>query len=226
MGRTANASGKRVLLAVDEGPTGSSLLNALDMAAVETEWVRTIAELKARAIRSDLPAPKVVFLDLELIESSADDLVLMVRGMFPLAQIIALAGPLSGEEAARLLWQGVPYLNKPVNAPALAGLALRLLAPGRARKSWPPTRYVPEAKDRGAHFESIIRSYSTDRVLSRQQQIILREYLAGKNDKEIAEACRCSEATVYEHWRRMARKAGGSQKSDVIADFHRFLGGS
>jgi DNA-binding NarL/FixJ family response regulator len=226
MGRTASASGKRVLLAVDEGPTGSSLLSALDIAAVETEWVRTIAELKARAVRSDLPAPKVVFLDLELTESSADEIVLMVRGMFPQAQIIALAGPLSGEEAARLLWQGVPYLNKPVNAPALAGLALRLLSPGRARKSWPPTRYVPEAKDRGAHFESIIRSYSTDRVLSRQQQLILREYLTGKNDKEIAESCRCSEATVYEHWRRMARKAGGSQKSDVIADFHRFLGGT
>jgi DNA-binding NarL/FixJ family response regulator len=226
MGRTASASGKRVLLAVDEGPTGSSLLSALDIAAVETEWVRTIAELKARAVRSDLPAPKVVFLDLELTESSADEIVLMVRGMFPQAQIIALAGPLSGEEAARLLWQGVPYLNKPVNAPALAGLALRLLSPGRARKSWPPTRYVPEAKDRGAHFESIIRSYSTDRVLSRQQQLILREYLTGKNDKEIAESCRCSEATVYEHWRRMARKAVGSQKSDVIADFHRFLGGT
>ncbi len=226
MGRTASASGKRVLLAVDEGPTGSSLLSALDIAAVETEWVRTIAELKTRAVRSDLPAPKVVFLDLELTESSADEIVLMVRGMFPQAQIIALAGPLSGEEAARLLWQGVPYLNKPVNAPALAGLALRLLSPGRARKSWPPTRYVPEAKDRGAHFESIIRSYSTDRVLSRQQQLILREYLTGKNDKEIAESCRCSEATVYEHWRRMARKAGGSQKSDVIADFHRFLGGT
>ena len=35
----------------------------------------------------------------------------------------------------------------------------------------------------------------------------------------------CAEATVHEHWRRMARKAGGTLRSDVIADFHRFLAG-
>ena len=58
-----------------------------------------------------------------------------------------------------------------------------------------------------------------------ERKLILREYLNGKNDKEIALSCRCSEATIYEHWRRMARKAGGSQKGDVIADFHRFLAG-
>jgi DNA-binding CsgD family transcriptional regulator len=60
-------------------------------------------------------------------------------------------------------------------------------------------------------------------VLSKQQRMILRMYLDGMSDKEIAQICRCSEATVYEHWRRMARKAGGSQKGDVISDFHRFL---
>ena len=29
---------------------------------------------------------------------------------------------------------------------------------------------------------------------------------------------------MYEHWRRMARKAGGHNKGDSISDFHRFLG--
>jgi DNA-binding CsgD family transcriptional regulator len=53
--------------------------------------------------------------------------------------------------------------------------------------------------------------------------MILRFYLDGRNDKEIAGLCGCSEATVYEHWRRMAKKVGGSQKGDAIADFHRFL---
>jgi DNA-binding CsgD family transcriptional regulator len=70
----------------------------------------------------------------------------------------------------------------------------------------------------------MVSSYSVGRVLSKQQLLILRMYLEGKNDKEIAQICGCSEATVYEHWRRMARKAGGSQKGDVISDFHRFLG--
>jgi DNA-binding NarL/FixJ family response regulator len=227
MGRATSSTGKVVLLIVEDGPTGLSLFRALEM-TLEVEWARSAAEVNARAARTDLRAPKVVFIDLDLPDTEGDETLRTILVGFPLAAVIALAGSLGGEEAARLLWQGVPYLNKPVSPLALAGLALRLSSPARTRKSWPPTTYVPallEAKHRGAHLESVFRSYSVDRTLSRQQQLILREYLSGKNDKEIALTCRCSEATIYEHWRRMARKAGGSQKSDVIADFHRFLAG-
>ena len=223
----ASSGGNRVLLIFEEGPAGLSLFRALEM-TLAVEWARTAAEVRERAARSDLRAPKVIFLDLELPNATGDDVLRTVLGSFPLAAVVALADNLGGEDAARLLWQGVPYLNKPVSALALAGLALRLTSPGRARKSWPPTTVGPallESAQRGAHLESVFRSYSVNRVLSAQQQLILRKYLNGKNDKEIAETCRCSEATVYEHWRRMARKAGGSQKSDVIADFHRFLAG-
>jgi DNA-binding NarL/FixJ family response regulator len=226
MVRTASSPAKLVLLIGEEGPAGLSLFRALEM-TIEVEWMRSISELKARVARSEERAPKVVFADLELADASSDEVLRIVQMNFPLAAVIALAGALSGEDAARLLWQGVPYLNKPVSPLALAGLALRLSAPARTRKSWPPTPYAPTllaAKQRGAHLESVFLSYSQGRVLSGQQQLILREYLNGKNDKEIALTCRCSEATIYEHWRRMARKAGGSQKSDVIADFHRFLG--
>ena len=227
MGRATSSTGKVVLLILEDGPNGLPLFRALEM-TLEVEWARTAAEVKARADRSDQRAPKVVFLDLDLPDTTGEDVLRTILVSFPLAAIIALAGNLSGEDAARLLWQGVPYLNKPVSPLALAGLALRLSAPARTRKSWPPTTYVPaqlESKQRGAHLDSVFRSYSVIRVLSRQQQLILREYLTGKNDKEIAQTCRCAEATIYEHWRRMARKAGGSQKSDVIADFHRFLAG-
>jgi DNA-binding NarL/FixJ family response regulator len=227
MGRATSSTGKVVLLVVEDGPAGLSLFRALEM-TLEVEWVRSAAELRARAERSDLRAPKVVFIDLDLPDATGEEALRTILVSFPLAAVIALAGSLGGEDAARLLWQGVPYLNKPVSPLALAGLAMRLSAPGRTRKSWPPTKYVPallEAKQRGAHLDSVFRSYSSNRVLSRQQQLILREYLNGKNDKEIALSCRCSEATIYEHWRRMARKAGGSQKGDVIADFHRFLAG-
>jgi DNA-binding CsgD family transcriptional regulator len=75
------------------------------------------------------------------------------------------------------------------------------------------------------HLEAVFTSYVADRVLSDNQQRILRLYLNGANDKEIASSCGCSEATVYEHWRRMAKKVGGFHKCDVIADFHRYLGG-
>ena len=76
------------------------------------------------------------------------------------------------------------------------------------------------------HFETVFASYVAKRALSAHQQRILRLYLRGANDKEIADQCACSEATVYEHWHRMARKAGGTHKCDVIADFHRFLKGT
>ena len=52
---------------------------------------------------------------------------------------------------------------------------------------------------------------------------MLERYLVGNNDKEIADSFGCSATTVYEHWRRMARKANGAHKSDAIDDFHRFL---
>jgi len=67
--------------------------------------------------------------------------------------------------------------------------------------------------------------YCSMRALSGRQRQVLELYLLGNNDKEIADSFHCSAATVYEHWRRMARKANGSHKSDVITDFHRFLGG-
>ena len=65
--------------------------------------------------------------------------------------------------------------------------------------------------------------YCAMRSLSRRQQQVLELYLVGNNDKEIASSFNCSATTVYEHWRRMAKKASGVHKSDVVNDFHRFL---
>jgi DNA-binding NarL/FixJ family response regulator len=81
------------------------------------------------------------------------------------------------------------------------------------------------SESRQGHLEAIFGTFCTRRALSVQQQRVLDLYLKGKCDKEIAEICRCAEATIHEHWRRMARKVGGTLKSDVIGDFHRFLGG-
>lgn len=232
--RAPEPTGTGVLLIVDGGPTGLSLWRALEAATMRVEWAKTVSELRSRAARSDLGAPEVVFLDLEMPDAVAEELVPLVRDTFPRAAVVALAGELSGESAARLLGQGVPSLGKPVSPLALAGLALRLSLDARLRPSWRAggradrggDRGEPAPDDRrGADLDSWFSTYSAERLLSKQQRQILRLYLTGMNDKEIAQLCRCSEATVYEHWRRMARKAGGSQKGDVIADFHRFLGG-
>ena len=65
--------------------------------------------------------------------------------------------------------------------------------------------------------------YCVARALSARQRQVLELYLIGNNDKEIASSFNCSATTVYEHWRRMAKKANGAHKSDVVNDFHRFL---
>lgn len=224
MRRASPESGRSVLLVVDDSPTGLAWLNALETATIAVQWSRNVSELRTRATREDLPIPEVVFLDLELEGLLTDDLVPLVRERFPNAAVVALSDELTGERAARLLGQGVPSLTKSVSPLTLAGLALRLTMDARrgedsAVGSWRGAQTIA----RRANLESMIAAYSTSRTLSKQQRMILRMYLEGMNDKEIAGARHCSEATVYEHWRRMARKAGGSQKGDVIADFHRFL---
>jgi DNA-binding CsgD family transcriptional regulator len=109
----------------------------------------------------------------------------------------------------------VPQANGTDDVTLLAELAYRSCARVAATRA---------ADDRGLYLAEAIKSYAASRVLSGRQQQILAFYLEGKGDKEIAGLCGCSEATVYEHWRRMARKAGGQNKGDSISDFHRFLG--
>jgi DNA-binding CsgD family transcriptional regulator len=72
-------------------------------------------------------------------------------------------------------------------------------------------------------LEGALNDYCVARALSPRQRQVLEMYLFGNNDKEIASAFNCSATTVYEHWRRMARKANGAHKSDVVNDFHRLL---
>lgn len=217
-GFKAAASGGVLLVTVD-GTIGESVLHAMQAATISIEWARSLAELEARASRDDVDTPALVFLDLELPDAGGDRLVPQVRDWFPRAKTIALTAPITGESAARLLSHGVPSLTKPVSPVALTGLALRLSL--GARPPWfdgAGGQRLP-----GERLETLLTAYAADRALSKQQQMILRLYLEGRGDKEIAGLCGCSEATVYEHWRRMARKVGGAHKGDAIADFHRFL---
>lgn len=65
--------------------------------------------------------------------------------------------------------------------------------------------------------------FANQRSLSNQQTAVLRLHIEGLHDKEIAVTLGKAPATIYEHWRRMAHKLFGRTKSDVVAEFHRFL---
>jgi len=216
----------KVLLAEHDAPLGHSVLHRLGRLDIAGEWVRSASELEAwaallhRGQQLD-PAqgralePKLVLLDWELPGAAAGEPLGVLEGLLPSAIIVVLSEGLSGDDAAVLLSRGVPSIHKPVHPFVLSTLALDLA-----------TESAPMVAGTSMDFENLVAAYAASRRLSKQQALILDLYLSGKSDKEIAGLCACSGATVYEHWRRMARKSGGRQKSDIIADFHRYLRGT
>jgi DNA-binding CsgD family transcriptional regulator len=110
----------------------------------------------------------------------------------------------------------LPSRQAPMHPSELANMVSRLAAERGGASGAPGSRSA---------LDDSLNVYCAMRALSSRQRQVLELYLIGNNDKEIAESFRCSAATVYEHWRRMARKANGAHKSDAINDFHRFLGG-
>jgi DNA-binding NarL/FixJ family response regulator len=194
------------------------LAGELDGSNTESCLLRNISDVESLATRNGFRSPDLVFVDLDSCEGRVD-VVSLVRRTFPLASLVALARSLDDAQKARLLEQDVPSLIKPVSAGAFVGLAARL----SRRQSAPETSDSASLRRGTGRLDALLEAYSSVRGLSPQQRFILRLHLAGNNDKEIAFTCSCSEATVYEHWRRMARKAGGMHKGCVINDFHKFL---
>lgn len=128
------------------------------------------------------------------------------------------ARALGYEEQPPALLMVFPTGNDQSHSQALADLVSRVFAATNDRAAG--------GEARRAHLHETFDAYCSARELSPRQKRILELYLRGENDKEIAASVGCSEATVYEHWRRMARKAEGGQKADVVTDFHRFLAGT
>jgi DNA-binding NarL/FixJ family response regulator len=223
----------RVLFVEPDPFLGQSLLQEFNTAAVVVEWIRTAAELRARSHGRDGSPPRLVFLDWELPGAPHGEPLGLVVEMFPRAAVVVLSRELNGDRAAALLIRGIPSLHKPLHPLRLSQLVLELSADARCD----PIEYFSSRRsaaasttrlDRGSGepkrgFGQVVDTYAASRGLSHQQRLILDHYLNGKSDKEIAQLCQCAEATVYEHWRRMAKKAGGGLKSHIIADFHRYL---
>lgn len=217
MGHRTSAD-RPVVLLISADSEVEVLAGELDGSNTESSLVRNVTDVECLSSRDGPCAPDLVFLDLDVCEGR-DEAVRLVQRHFPLASLVVLACDLDDERTARLLAEGIPSLKKPVGAGAFIGLAARL---SRRRSVVGSPDAVPSRRGTG-RLDALLEAYSAVRGLSPQQRFILRLHLAGNNDKEIASTCSCSEATVYEHWRRMARKAGGMHKACVINDFHKFL---
>jgi DNA-binding NarL/FixJ family response regulator len=216
------ASEIHVFLVTADAPCHRAMRERLQGAPVVLEWGSRASELLKRTARLELAAPDLVLLDLEAPDDEEEPSVATVRRRFPRTLLVAFGSELDGERAAYLLGLGVPSLCKPVSPDALAALVLKRWSVRDEPATMPgdPCRVrdaLPEP------LSSLLEHYAALRGFSERQQLILRRYLDGLNDKEIAQELRCAESTVYEHWRRMAKKARGTQKSCVINDFHRFL---
>ena len=206
------------VLLISADPEVEVLERELNGSNTESLLLRNALEVESLTTREGFRAPDLVFVDLDSCQER-EDIVAFVRALFAQASVVALTRTLDDERTERLLTLGVPSLKKPVSAGAFIGLAARLSRQHGA------TEVSDNASSRPGtgRLDALLETYSSARGLSPQQRLILRLHLAGNNDKEIACTCSCSEATVYEHWRRMARKAGGMHKGCVINDFHKFL---
>lgn len=215
-----------VLLASPDASLGRSVQWSLTKIGIAVEWVRSVDELHGWIARTRDGRPGLVLLDWELPGAAPGEALGVLEGFLPASTIVVLAECLTGDTAAVLLSRGVPSIHKPINPFVLSMLALDLTAeasPARIAEVVSHPAAVSALERPSPSFENLVAAYASSRRLSKQQALILDLYLNGKSDKEIAEHCACSGATVYEHWRRMAKKSGGRQKSDLIADFHRYL---
>jgi DNA-binding NarL/FixJ family response regulator len=212
----------RVLLVGLSGSDGDVLAHVMSRARIAVERAATMTALLSRIAQVELDPPLVVYIDLGLLEAEDDELFFALRRALPGASWVALSPALDGEQAAHALGLGIPALPLPRNLDVLVELAQRLSALGTSRASTLPP-HVSAAASSVGDLASALEAYALARGLSEKQRTILSLYLRGRDDKAIAAVCRCSVATVYEHWRRMAKKAGAAQKGDVVADFHRFL---
>jgi DNA-binding NarL/FixJ family response regulator len=197
------------------GPDGDRLERAFSRGRAEVERAKTLPEFRSRLAHVELDPPLVVYIDLTLLEGEPDEILFELQQALPPASWVGLAPSLESERAAHLLGLGLPSLSLPRDFGVLVQLAGRL------------SMLAPRAGATGSGVGELaraVRAYAVARCLSEKQRAILRLYLDGANDKAIAAACGCSVPTVYEHWRRMAKKAGAAHKGDAIADFHRFLG--
>jgi DNA-binding NarL/FixJ family response regulator len=204
-------AGVRVLFILQPGPVAKTAARTLAAIGYETEWVTSIDQAFAKGPRERLDHVIALVSRLAGAEGLANDELSQFRLHWPRATIVALTGPLTPRRMASLLERGVMAIEQPVDSRVLLYALLGLLVAT-------PVAEVPTLRDQD--WITALSSYSEARKLSIRQTAILRMHFEGRNDKEIACSLGCGETTVYEHWRRIAKKAMVKYKREVLADFH------
>ena len=72
-------------------------------------------------------------------------------------------------------------------------------------------------------LDAMLEEYFAHYRLSAQQKRVLRFYLRGACDKEIAASLGCAPATVIEHWRRIVEKTACAYKAGIVGNLIAFL---
>jgi DNA-binding NarL/FixJ family response regulator len=194
----------------------------LERAGYLTKWAVNLDEALSQLSRDELESLAAVVIERDTpgeAEESARLASLRERSTF--AGIVALTDTLAPGDITALLGCGILPIEKPVHsrvlAYALLGLVIKLQEPDANKSGSPPDTDAPPAS---SDWPTVLATYAKVRSLSPKQNLVLRLHLEGKNDKEIATLLQCSETTVYEHWRRMMKKAMVKYKREVLADFH------
>lgn len=178
------------------------------------EVVSAAVAFHAQATEARLPDADAILLELAGEHAGEDDFARSISEESARTVVLLVnTGGTQDRRSVKLMVAELPKARQPLDLSGLLGLMVEASRPMENRLRGPAEHSM----------RSAIRFYAGARLLSRQQFEVLCLHVDGLHDKEIAVSLGKSQATVYEHWRRMAHKVGRATKSDVVADFHRFL---
>lgn len=198
--------------------------SALESAGYKTRCVTSAEQAVSCLQREELRDLAAIVFDLDDGAERAASSLSLLRASCPQAGFVALTQELAPGELKALLKRGVVPIEKPVHFRLLTCTLLGLLIDSRRAqqpaKEQERAPVTPPPVGPNHDWPSVLSTYAKVRALSPKQNTVLQLHLEGKNDKEIAYLLGCSEATVYEHWRRIMKKAMVKYKRGVLADFH------
>jgi DNA-binding NarL/FixJ family response regulator len=196
----------------------------LETAGYQTKCVTSAEQAISCLNRQELQGLAAIAFDLDDGAERADTALSLLRATCPQAGFVALTQALATGDLKALLKRGVVPIEKPVHFRLLTCTLLGLLVDSRrdlqAVREPAKAAETPVPPRPNHDWPSVLSTYAKVRALSPKQNTVLQLHLEGKNDKEIAYLLGCSEATVYEHWRRIMKKAMVKYKRGVLADFH------
>ena len=208
------SSNQRGIFLVDaDRAIATALREALVGTKLGLHWVSEIAAARRFLAAQRRCLVASAFVELDLPDGDGESLLPLVREQLGEIPIFCVSSGTSCARTIALQKLGVPYIAKPCEAFQLVSLLDDVFATEPIRSASSELDFVAPRID----------AYCIERRLSPRQSAILRMYTRGMHDKEIAACLGCKTATVHEQRRRMGRKALGQQKTDAIADFHRFL---